>query len=240
MDFRKNKTSQRGRTQAADSGLHPNAQTEARRGSACVFPPGKSYHSRLLQPGAASARFKVPPISRRAEGYTNQQTLLVKRECWMGNQKRERVGQIRRRSSEFCRGTKLFVRNAQVEGLFAECTMSKHNGPFDTLAYFSQSRAGKGKRRESFSARQHFHSLGLSVDVGVSILMHKNTTNTQKWVRRRREKQIGPQWLHLWKHNLIEVIQPFARKLLAKILALAPKKSCTMLIETNTSHYLEL
>lgn len=143
MDFRKNKSSQRGRTQAADSGLHPNAQTEARRGSACVFLPGKSYHSRLFQLGAASARFKVPLISRRAKGYTNQQKLLVKRKCWMRNQNRERVGQIRRRSSEFCGGTKVFVRIAQVEGLFAECTMSEHNEPFDTLTYSSQSRVGK-------------------------------------------------------------------------------------------------
>lgn len=42
------------------------------------------------------------------------------------------------------------------------------------------------------------------------------------------------QMMHFWKHNLIEVIQPLARKLLAKTLALAPKKSCI------TSHYLGL
>lgn len=67
----------------------------------------------------------------------------------MRNQKSERVGQIRRRS-EFCGGTKLFVRNAQVEGLFAECTMSEHNEPFDTLTYFIQSRAGGGKGGKVF------------------------------------------------------------------------------------------
>lgn len=49
-------------------------------------------------------------------------------------------------------GTKVFVRNAQVEGLFAEWTMSEHNEPFDTLAYFIQRGLAKGKRRESFSA----------------------------------------------------------------------------------------
>lgn len=61
----------------------------------------------------------------------------------MRNQKRERVGQIRRRSSELCGGTKVFVRRAQVEGLFAEWTMSEHNEPFDTLTYFSQRREGE-------------------------------------------------------------------------------------------------
>lgn len=44
--------------------------------------------------------------------------------------------------TEFCCGTKVFVRNAHVEGLFAECTMSNHNDRFDMLTYFIQSWVG--------------------------------------------------------------------------------------------------
>lgn len=70
--------------------------------------------------------------------------------------------------TEFCYGMKVFVRNAQVEGLFAECTMSDHNDRFDMLTYFIQSWVGGGEGKKVFfwflKARQHFHSLRINMD----------------------------------------------------------------------------
>lgn len=67
---------------------------------------------------------------------------------------------------------RFFVQNAQVEGLFAECTMSNHNDRFDMLTCFIQSWTGWGVGVFFWflKARQHFHSLRINMDAGVSIL----------------------------------------------------------------------